>query len=81
MTVSQMTRSPTGTVLERARDVEGPEADANLLELVLLRCLVFASFCGLPIELFRRELVLGISRLFVALILMYFMRTFRLNRD
>lgn len=52
-----------GAAFEEARNVQGLGAAANLLEFVLLCCLVFACFSRLSIELLGGELHLGVSEL------------------
>ncbi len=54
---------------------------ADLLELVLLRGLVFACFCGLSIELFGSKLGLEVNGLLPWQALLKDVRTFKLNSD
>ncbi len=54
---------------------------ADLLELVLLRCLVFACFCGLSVELFGSKLGLEVNGLVPWQAELKDVRTFKLNSD
>lgn len=54
---------------------------ADLLELVLLGCLVFACFCGLSVELFGSKLGLDVNGLAHWQALLENVRTFKLNSD